>query len=226
MKALVEKFKTKEIQDYKTDTLIDTKELRKNPRYHAAIVRLQNVLSPNHKLETGNTLLMDAAYLGCAPLVSKLLADQRVQVNCSNKNGDTALHLAAAEGHAHIVEILLLDKRIDVYSQTAKGDTAFHLAALKGKIEVISVFLRCNVDYRVFRNGSGQSVLDILRAIKKHISLRERALSEFENMDKIRIAIAAWKNRQTDCINPLPDELIYRFKAFAQDALRQKPEQK
>ena len=194
--------------------------------YLNALRRLEDMQGPNGRRENGDTLLIEAARLGFTPLVRKLLKDTRLVINSTNEKGETALHKAAWEGHANIVEILLKDPRIDKYYQNFKGETAFHYAVAAGKAQVVAVFLRFNTDCELPTNHAHRTVLDLAENLNKeggdeHDEQRAAILREFENMAKIRIAMAAWKSRQSnDCINPLPEELCERFTGFAQDALR------
>lgn len=194
--------------------------------YLSALRRLEDMKGPNGRRENGETLLIKAARLGLTPLVRKLLQDTRLVINSTNEQGETALHKAAWEGHATIVEMLLKDPRIDRYYQNFKGETAFHYAVAAGKAQVVAVFLRFNTDCELPTNHAQKTVLDLAENLNKdggneQNEQRAAILCEFENMAKIRIAIATWKSRQsTDCINPLPEDLCERFTGFAQDALR------
>lgn len=195
--------------------------------YDTAHKRLEDMFSPNVKRAAGMTLLMEIALAGDAYLLKKLLGNNSIQINNSDRFGATALHHAIRAGCKEVVELLLHDKRTDRYAQDVLGDTPFHAAVSscdKGvspsRRDIIALFLQLNTDYELPTNEESCTVISKIKELPT--ASQKLIQREFTHMEKIRIALEAWKKRHTGCINPLPDELCERFIAFAQDALRRK----
>ena len=100
--------------------------------------RVQMKLS---KTAAGNTPLHRAAERGDATVLQLLLADHRVDVNCSNSDGLTPLHVAACQGHTEVLQLLLADRRLEVNSSDRRGCTPLYGAAHLGHSKVVRLLL-------------------------------------------------------------------------------------
>jgi ankyrin repeat protein len=66
--------------------------------------------------------------------VKRLLADDRTEVNATDRDRQTALHWAAVLGHLDVVRMLLADQRTDVTITNLPDErTAAELAAAAGR---------------------------------------------------------------------------------------------
>ncbi|KAF7182640.1 hypothetical protein CNMCM7691_002301 [Aspergillus felis] len=97
------------------------------------------------------TTLLIASYLGLAPVVKLLLANEKVDVNSRDTYGLTALSLAAENGHEAVVKLLLDTGKVDVNSRDSNGRTPLSLAAESGHEAVVKLLLdtgKVDVDSR------------------------------------------------------------------------------
>lgn len=103
--------------------------------------------SPNARLTTGETVLVNCARTGAVDAVQALLGSvTEIDVNArENKKGQTALMWAAAGGHSMIVKSLLDNgARIDIASNG--GFTPLLFAARSGDIETTRILLDAGAD--------------------------------------------------------------------------------
>lgn len=88
----------------------------------------------------GWTALMYAAFKGYSPIVSKLLADRRIDPNDQGEynNYPTALMIAAEAGHTHVVKILLRNTA-NANLKDQDGKTAWKRAFDQGQTAVLDI---------------------------------------------------------------------------------------
>jgi len=89
--------------------------------------------------------LHDAARLGDAALVTRLLAEGGADVRAADHKGRTALHGAALKGQREVVE-LLLERGAEINAQTTQNATPLHWAAARGHYEVVELLLDRGAD--------------------------------------------------------------------------------
>ena len=98
---------------------------------------------------------LQAAQWGHAPVVTVLLADERVDPNKSWGPWDmTALVLAAMHGFVLVVAVLLADERVDPNMPRYGGTTALMSATFAGHVQVVMLLL---ADERVNPNMASES---------------------------------------------------------------------
>eukprot|EP00981_Chlorochromonas_danica_P003166 scaffold633_cov288-Ochromonas_danica.AAC.1 len=88
--------------------------------------------------------LLERAILGDASVLKELellLADNRVDVNQTDKNGRTPIFVASEVGRVDVVRVLLADNRVDVNQTDKNGRTPIYVASQRGNVEVVSVLL-------------------------------------------------------------------------------------
>ena len=104
---------------------------------------MENIASLKHRIvkktEHRPPLLHVAASNGHAEVTKLLLADCRVEVNCSDLWGRTPLHYAAKEGNTEVVQLFLADQRVEVNTRNCWGQTPLHYATINGHTEVIQL---------------------------------------------------------------------------------------
>ena len=92
----------------------------------------EEIVDVNSRDKDGTTSLHCAASEGYSRIVSLLLADPRVEVNCRTNNesrlpehqrGATPLHVAAQSHQTEVVKLLLNDPRTEVNSKNKKNNT-------------------------------------------------------------------------------------------------------
>jgi len=83
--------------------------------------------------------LLEAAEVGNAIVLVRLVQNGQVPVNWTDRKGVTALHVAAEHGHLSLCE-LLLDFRANVNMETKLGITPSMLAAVNGHLEILELF--------------------------------------------------------------------------------------
>ncbi|CAN0006370.1 unnamed protein product [Choristocarpus tenellus] len=89
--------------------------------------------------------LHDAAKRGETEAVSKLVMEQRVDVDRSDPYGYTPLHWAAQKGHADIVRLLVGNGAL-VNVRDKWKRTPLHRAAKEGHVEVVKALLEAGAE--------------------------------------------------------------------------------
>uniref|UniRef100_A0A0G4HMZ4 Protein kinase domain-containing protein n=1 Tax=Chromera velia CCMP2878 TaxID=1169474 RepID=A0A0G4HMZ4_9ALVE len=97
-------------------------------------------------------MLFDAVERSDSSAVAKLLASDRINVNCRGEGGRTPLHAAASRGHNTVVPILL-EAGADPYMEDSYGRTPLNIAALNGHAEVVSILLDAGADKEKAEDG-------------------------------------------------------------------------
>ena len=83
-----------------------------------------------------------AAQNGNAPVMTLLLADQRVDPSVANRHGFTALMLAVGKGCAKVAQLLLADQRVDPnMADPAHGFTPPIIATQSGDATMVTLLL-------------------------------------------------------------------------------------
>ena len=118
-------------------------------------VALRSVAFAVKNFQTRGSAFFEAARLGDALLLRKLL-DEGIHVNFRQPySSATALHLAAKNGRHKAVR-LLLSEGADVHAGDADHATALHQAALKGHEHIFLMLLKsgAHVESKTFLSGS------------------------------------------------------------------------
>ena len=89
----------------------------------------------------GYTPLQLATLDGQVSLVQLFLANQRVDVNCCNREGITPLHEATGKGHVEAVRMLLADRKLDMNIKDQDNLAAVHYAAFHDQDVVMQLLL-------------------------------------------------------------------------------------
>ena len=79
----------------------------------------------------GNTLLHDAAKMGCVFVIRYLLA-RGVDPNIKNDNEESPLHVGSMNGHRSVTHLLLAKESIEMSGKDKNGRTPLHYAAALG----------------------------------------------------------------------------------------------
>ena len=99
----------------------------------------------------GDTALIKAAEHGRTPVVTLLLADERVHCSRTDHNGNTPLIKAALYGRAPVVALLLADQRVDPNTANQDGWTALIFACRHRSRKTTSVLELLLADHRIVR---------------------------------------------------------------------------
>lgn len=106
--------------------------------------------------------LMQAAEKGNTEAV-KVLIEEKVDVNATDKNGMTALMWAAAKGHLATAE-LLITKGADINVSDNDGSTPLRYAAANDRTEIAKILIEKGVDMNAKDN---KGVTPLKRAVEK-----------------------------------------------------------
>lgn len=106
----------------------------------------------------------DAARLGTARDVERLLAASPAARDARTALGATPLHLAATNPDAGPVAVLI-KAGADVHARDSEGATPLHMAAYAGKLKAAELLLQAGADPDAKTQG-GRSVLSMARKMR------------------------------------------------------------
>ena len=104
-------------------------------------------------------VLHDAAELGNAVDLVRILEGGRCDLDAKDYDGSAAIHAAAEGGHANAVS-LLLDWKCDVHAENNYKDTALHLAARAGLVPIVRLLVAKGANVHA-RNRFGSTPLEL-----------------------------------------------------------------
>jgi len=108
--------------------------------------------------ERGVTPLTQAAYVGCADVVSALLKDPATDVNAASEEGFNPLIAASSEGHHEVVEMLLATGKVRVNDSDKDQTNALMNASVRGHSRVVALLLAAKATVNT-QNVDGHTAL-------------------------------------------------------------------
>ena len=109
----------------------------------------------------GTTPLYIASQHGYVDVVTRLLAEENININKTTLKDATPLHIASQLGHVDIVRALLAKEQIKINEATKDGVTPLLIAAYNGHLEVVQALLRRDDVQVNVKNNKGYTPLHL-----------------------------------------------------------------
>ena len=95
-----------------------------------------------------------------------LVAEQKCNTQCKDKDGRTPLHYACASGQVNIVQYIYREKLSDLIHTTHSGDTPLHIACKSNQVEITEFLLSTGECDPLCKNEDGITPLEIATSVE------------------------------------------------------------